>query len=88
MGSDEIVLLDSRKGILVLRIGCFYDLASLVQLQRKALWMNILSLLKMGIHEKIKKIEEEMARTQKNKATEYHLGRLKAQLAKLRSQLL
>lgn len=42
----------------------------------------------MGIHEKIKKIEEEMARTQKNKATEYHLGRLKAQLAKLRSQLL
>ncbi len=42
----------------------------------------------MGIHEKIKKIEEEMARTQKNKATEYHLGRLKAQLAKLRTQQL
>jgi hypothetical protein len=42
----------------------------------------------MGILEKIKEIEEEMARTQKNKATEYHLGLLKARLAKLRTQLL
>jgi len=42
----------------------------------------------MGIQEKIKEIEEEMARTQKNKATEYHLGQLKAKLAKLRTQLL
>eukprot|EP01098_Paradermamoeba_levis_P014839 TRINITY_DN726_c0_g1_i1.p1 TRINITY_DN726_c0_g1~~TRINITY_DN726_c0_g1_i1.p1 ORF type:complete len:449 (+),score=98.36 TRINITY_DN726_c0_g1_i1:128-1348(+) len=42
----------------------------------------------MGIIEKIKEIEEEMARTQKNKATEYHLGLLKAKLAKLRTQLL
>ncbi len=41
----------------------------------------------MGIQEKIKEIEEEMARTQKNKATEYHLGVLKAKLAKLRRQL-
>ncbi|SCP04915.1 GTP-binding protein, putative [Plasmodium ovale] len=40
----------------------------------------------MGILEKIKEIEAEMARTQKNKATEYHLGQLKAKLAK--SQLL
>lgn len=35
-----------------------------------------------------KDIEEEMARTQKNKATNYHLGTLKAKLAKLRSELL
>ena len=41
----------------------------------------------MGIQEKIKEIEAEMARTQKNKATEYHLGQLKAKLAKLRTQL-
>eukprot|EP01125_Pyxidicula_operculata_P000258 TRINITY_DN10337_c0_g1_i1.p1 TRINITY_DN10337_c0_g1~~TRINITY_DN10337_c0_g1_i1.p1 ORF type:complete len:429 (+),score=88.87 TRINITY_DN10337_c0_g1_i1:84-1289(+) len=42
----------------------------------------------MGIVEKIKEIEAEIARTQKNKATEHHLGMLKAKLAKLRSQLL
>lgn len=29
-----------------------------------------------------------MARTQKNKATNYHLGTLKAKLAKLRNELL
>ncbi|KAG6891391.1 hypothetical protein C0992_007614 [Termitomyces sp. T32_za158] len=39
----------------------------------------------MGI---IKEIEQEMARTQKNKATEYHLGLLKAKLARYRAQLL
>ena len=37
--------------------------------------------------EKIKEIEAEMARTQKNKATNYHLGTLKAKLARLRSEL-
>lgn len=42
----------------------------------------------MGVADKIKEIEEEMARTQKNKATEHHLGKLKAQLAKLRRELL
>eukprot|EP00742_Colponemidia_sp_Colp-10_P003488 GILJ01003715.1.p1 GENE.GILJ01003715.1~~GILJ01003715.1.p1 ORF type:complete len:367 (+),score=60.62 GILJ01003715.1:81-1181(+) len=42
----------------------------------------------MGIVERIKDIEAEINRTQKNKATEYHLGLLKARLAKLRSQLL
>jgi len=39
------------------------------------------------INAKIKEIETEMARTQKNKATNYHLGTLKAKLAKLRSEL-
>ncbi|EEA04798.1 developmentally regulated GTP-binding protein 2, putative [Cryptosporidium muris RN66] len=42
----------------------------------------------MGILERIADIEAEMARTQKNKKTEYHLGRLKAQLAKLRTELI
>ncbi|XP_025098580.1 developmentally-regulated GTP-binding protein 2-like [Pomacea canaliculata] len=42
----------------------------------------------MGILEKITEIEREIARTQKNKATEYHLGLLKAKLAKYRQQLL
>lgn len=41
----------------------------------------------MGVMERIKEIEAEMARTQKNKATNYHLGTLKAKLAKLRSEL-
>ncbi|ELA42262.1 developmentally-regulated GTP-binding protein 1 [Vittaforma corneae ATCC 50505] len=38
--------------------------------------------------EKIKEIEDEMARTQKNKATSFHLGMLKAKLAKLRRELI
>uniref|UniRef100_A0A1I8IRI6 TGS domain-containing protein n=1 Tax=Macrostomum lignano TaxID=282301 RepID=A0A1I8IRI6_9PLAT len=42
----------------------------------------------MGILDKIKEIENEISRTQKNKATEYHLGLLKAKLAKYRAQLL
>ncbi len=42
----------------------------------------------MGICERIKEIELEMARTQKNKATERHMGGLKARLAKLRTELL
>ena len=42
----------------------------------------------MGLLDKIKEIEFEMSRTQKNKATEYHLGLLKAKLSKYRSQLL
>lgn len=42
----------------------------------------------MGIQERIKDIQTEMARTQKNKATEGHLGLLKARLAKLKAQLL
>lgn len=42
----------------------------------------------MGIGDKVKEIEDEIARTQKNKATEYHIGQLKAKLAKYRTQLL
>ncbi|SAM01449.1 hypothetical protein [Absidia glauca] len=42
----------------------------------------------MGVVEKIQDIENEIKRTQKNKATEYHLGLLKAKLAKYRIQLI
>ena len=42
----------------------------------------------MGILEKISDIEAEIARTQKNKATEYHLGLLKGKLARYRAELL
>ena len=43
---------------------------------------------KMGIKEKLAELELEMARTQKNKATEGHLGILKSKIAKLRTELL
>ncbi|KAJ2781560.1 GTP-binding protein rbg1 [Coemansia javaensis] len=42
----------------------------------------------MSTYDKIKEIEAEMARTQKNKATAYHLGTLKAKLAKLKRELI
>lgn len=41
----------------------------------------------MSVLQKIAEIEAEMARTQKNKATNFHLGLLKAKLAKLKGQL-
>ncbi|KAF7007425.1 hypothetical protein CFC21_022368 [Triticum aestivum] len=40
------------------------------------------------VMQKIKDIEDEMSKTQKNKATAHHLGLLKAKLAKLRRELL
>lgn len=40
----------------------------------------------MGIPEKIKAIQEEMAKTPLNKATEHHIGLLRAKLAKLRRE--
>lgn len=42
----------------------------------------------MGISEKIHELEEEIRKTQKNKATEYHIGLLKAKIAKLRRNFL
>jgi len=42
----------------------------------------------MGKLEQIAAIEFEMGRTQKNKATNYHLGRLKGKIAKLRAEIL
>lgn len=40
----------------------------------------------MGLPEKIKKIEDDLARTQVNKKTEHHVGLLRAKLARLRAQ--
>jgi hypothetical protein len=40
----------------------------------------------LGIHEKIKSIQDEMAKTQINKATEHHIGLLKAKIAKLKRE--
>ncbi len=40
----------------------------------------------MGIPEKIKAIQDEMAKTQINKATEHHIGLLKAKFAKLKRE--
>jgi ribosome-interacting GTPase 1 len=42
----------------------------------------------MGVLERIADIEAEMERTQRNKATARHLGLLKAQLAKLRREII
>ena len=42
----------------------------------------------MSILAKIEAIESEMNRTQKNKATNAHLGQLKAKLAKLKGELI
>lgn len=42
----------------------------------------------MGILEKISELEAELHRTQKNKATEYHIGILKAKIAKLKRELI
>ena len=40
----------------------------------------------MGLPEKIKKIEDDLHRTQINKKTEHHIGLLRAKLAKLKAQ--
>jgi small GTP-binding protein len=41
----------------------------------------------MGTADKLHELEEEMARTQKNKATEYHIGLLKAKIARLKREI-
>ena len=41
----------------------------------------------MGMQEKLKELDEELHRTQKNKATEFHIGILKSKMAKLRREL-
>lgn len=42
----------------------------------------------MGIQDRIREIEAEMKKTQVNKATEFHLGQLKAKIAKLKRELI
>lgn len=41
----------------------------------------------MGLPEKIKKIEEDMHKTQVNKKTEHHIGLLRAKLSRLRAEM-
>ena len=48
--------------------------------------LNLFYYFSMSIQQKINEIEAEISRTQKNKATEGHLGLLKAKIAKLRKQ--
>ncbi len=40
-----------------------------------------------SLEQQIKEIEEEILNTQKNKATEHHIGKLKAKIAKLRAEI-
>ncbi|CAI5459536.1 unnamed protein product [Closterium sp. Yama58-4] len=65
---------------------CFGSLSGQSQAQGEKRCATVCA---MGtITQKIKDIEDEMARTQKNKATAHHLGLLKAKLAKLRREIL
>ncbi len=45
-------------------------------------------MLAMGVQEKLQELEDELGRTQKNKATEFHIGILKSKIAQLRRELI
>lgn len=69
-------------------VSCHVRHTAIVVVEGQGLSRQPWTQLTMGVAEKIKEVEAEMARTQKNKATEYHIGLLRAKLAKLRMQLL
>ncbi len=50
------------------------------------IYVDVAYLSLMGVPEKIKRIEEEMRKTQVNKKTEHHLGLLRAKIAKLKRE--
>ena len=52
-------------------------------------WVNVSTILQlvMGIPEKIKAIQDEIHKTQINKATEFHIGLLKAKMSRLKREM-
>lgn len=72
-------------------LSCRILLRVSVVVQRQSLAVSLVNerylMLASSVQAKIDELETEMARTQKNKATNYHLGTLKAKIAKLKSEL-
>ena len=57
-------------------------------MQETVIFDNMLTkVVIMGIPEKIKAIEDEIHKTQINKATEFHIGLLKAKIARLKREM-